>query len=132
MKTASRGIPLNCCKVIHVCCSMKSITLKINDQTFKYKIKVQALKDTSWTKQQYLTKFFCTKSIKQPQLFLTNWLLFCLIIWRVIAFHIAGQIKNELFRKWICCSNCVLLKLNNVCSCIKSRWVSLNKQWPSG
>ena len=39
-----------------------------------------------------------------------------------------GWMKNGLCRKWICCSNCILLKLNNVCSYIKRRWVSLNEQ----
>ena len=60
--------------------SMKTITFKINGQTFKYEVKVQALKYTSWIKRYYLARFFCTKSIKQPQLLLTNWLLFCLIV----------------------------------------------------
>ena len=59
----------------------KKILIKrvVNDQTFKYKIKVQALKDASWMKPHYLTRFFCAKSIKQLQLLFTNRLLFCLI-----------------------------------------------------
>ena len=48
-----------------------------------------------------------------------------------MEFHIAGWMKNGLCRKLICCSNCVLLKLNNVYSYIKRRWVSLNEPWPS-
>ena len=59
---------------------MKSITLKVNGQTFKYEIEAQALKDTSSKNSNYLARFFCGKSIKQPQLLLTNWLLFCLIV----------------------------------------------------
>ena len=55
MKTGSPEIPLNCSIVVPICRSiiralmqsMKSITLKINGQTFKYEIKVQALNDTS-------------------------------------------------------------------------------------
>ena len=39
---------------------------------------------------------------------------------------------NGLCKKWICSSNCILLKLNNVCSYVKRRWVSLNEQWSSG
>ena len=58
---------------------MERRTLKINGQTVKYEIKVQGLKDTSWMKPHYLARFFCVKSIKQPQFLLTNWLLFCLI-----------------------------------------------------
>ena len=49
-----------------------------------------------------------------------------------MTFHIAGWMKNGLCRKLICCSNCILLKLNNVFSHIKRRWVSLNEQWLSG
>ena len=64
-------------------CSMKSITSKINEKTFECEIKVQALKNTSWMKPHYLARFFCAKSIKQPQLFSTNRrLLFCLIVWK--------------------------------------------------
>ena len=88
MKTGSPEIPLNCSIVVPICRSiiralmqsMKSITLKINGQTFKYEIKAQALKDTSLIRPHYLARFFCAKSIKQPQLLLTNWLLFCLIV----------------------------------------------------
>ena len=88
MKTGSPEIPLNCSIVVPICRSiiralmqsMKSITLKINGQTFKYEIKAQALKDASLIRPHYLARFFCAKSIKQPQLLLTNWLLFCLIV----------------------------------------------------
>ena len=53
---------------------MKSITLKINAQTFEYEIKVQAWKDTSGV------DFLRAKGIEQPQLLFTNRLLFCLIV----------------------------------------------------
>ena len=39
-------------------CSIKSIALKINGQTFKYEIDIQALKDTSWMKPCHLARFF--------------------------------------------------------------------------
>ena len=101
---------------------------------FEYEIKVQALKDTSWMKPRYLARFFCANSIKQPQLFWTNRrLLFCLTVWKKwVVFRIAGWMKNRWCRKWICCSNHILLKLNSVCSYIKRKWVSLNVQWSSG
>ena len=38
--------------------------------------------------------------------------------------------KNGLCRKWICCFNCILLKLNNVFSYIKRK--SLTEAWPTG
>ena len=54
MKTGSQGIPLNCSIVVpvshsikHVMMTLQCITLKINDQTFDYDIKVQVLKNTS-------------------------------------------------------------------------------------
>ena len=52
MKTGSRGIPLNCSIVVPVCsikCPLTTFHEKhnINGQTFKYQIKVKALKDTS-------------------------------------------------------------------------------------
>ena len=105
-----------------------------NQQKFEYEIKVQALKDTSWIKPRYLARFFCANSIKQPQLFWTNRrLLFCLTVWKKwVVFRIAGWMKNRWCRKWICCSNHILLKLNSVCSYIKRKWVSLNVQWSSG
>ena len=33
--------------------------------------------------------------------------------------------KNGLCRKCICCSNCISLKLSNVCLYIKRRWVEV-------
>ena len=110
---------------------MKSITLKINGQTFKHEIKVWALKDTSWIKPHYLARFVFVLKVSNNHscYFLIAFVLLnCLK--RGMAFHIAGWMKNGLCRKLICCSNCILLKLNNVCSYIKRRWVSLNEQWP--
>ena len=58
MKIGSRGIPFDVPWNMLYWRSMKSITLKINEQTFEYEIKVEALKDTSWMKSRYLARFF--------------------------------------------------------------------------
>ena len=67
MKTESRGIPLSCSIVVSVWRYMKHAILelhemynilKINGQTIKCEIKVQALEDTSWMKPRYLATFF--------------------------------------------------------------------------
>ena len=133
MKIGPRRIPFDVSWKMLYWRSMKGKTLNINEQTFEYEIKVQALKDTSWMKPRYLARSFCAKSIKQPQLLCSNrGLLFCLTVWKKwVVFRIAAWMKNGLCRKWICCSNRILVKLNNVCSNIKRRWVSLNEQWPS-
>ena len=144
MKTGSWGIRLNCSIVIPVWRSwnvlywrsVKSITLKINDQTFKYRIKVQVLKDTSWMKPPYLARFFLCLKCQATAVVLDLLRDFVLLNYskRGVAFRIAGWMKNGLCRKWICCSNPILLKLNTVCSHshITWRWVRLNEQWPSG
>ena len=75
---------------------MKSITLKLNDQTFEHKIKVKALKDASLTKPHYLARFFCAKTIKQPQLLFTNRrLLFSLIV-RKEQWHFAQPREGKM------------------------------------
>ena len=62
MKIWSRGAAFDVPWNMLYWCSMKSITLKINEQTFEYEIKVQALKDTSWMKPHYLAiDFFVLK-----------------------------------------------------------------------
>ena len=47
--------------------SMKNITLKINGQTFKYEMKIQALKDTSLIKPHYLARFFLSSGKKKNE-----------------------------------------------------------------
>ena len=95
-------------------------TLKINYQTIKHEIKVQALKDTSWMKPRYLVTFFFVLKVLHNHSYGLLVESFC-FAWlsEGLTFHIAGWMKKGLRRKWICCSNCILLNLNNVCSDIK-------------
>ena len=139
MKTGSQGITLNCSIDVSwnmlYWRSMKSITLKINGQTFKYEIKVQVLKCISWIKLCYLARFFCPKCSKQSQLLFTNRrLLFCLIVrkeewhfiqlgeWKMDCAESESVAPTVYYWNWTMFAH------------IKRRWVSLHSvpPWDQG
>ena len=89
------------------------------------------MKDTLVRWHQTTWLHFFAKSIKQIQLlFLNRRLLFYLIVQREEwHFPIVGWMKNRLRKKWNCCFNCILLKLNNVYPYIKRENINLT-DWP--
>ena len=129
MKTRSKRIALNCSigipwNVLYWR-SMKSITMKINGQTFEYKIKVQVLKDTSWIKPCYLATFFCPKSSKPPLLFCSivrkeEWHFIQLREWKMDCAENESVAPTVYYWNW------------KMFAHIKRRRVSLTKQQPGG
>ena len=113
------------CLAFHEICYIeadkKYNTLKTNYQTMEYKIKVQVLKNTSWMKPCYLATFFVLKVSNNHicGLLIERFCFAWLFKERTDILHSWVNEKGKgLCKKWICCSNCILLKLNNVSSCI--------------
>ena len=119
-------VPKNSIKLFYSRLFEKYNTLKINWKTIRFKIKVQALKYTSWMKPGKWSSYKYQTTADLVYYWKAFVLLHCLR--KRVAFRVAGWMKNGLRRKWIYCSNCILLKLNNFCSCIKKK--SLNEAWP--
>ena len=57
--------------------------------------------------------------------------MLCLIVQREEWYLLYGWMKNVLHRKWIHCSSCIILNLDNVCSYVKKEKSKLSMtDWP--